>query len=56
MTVPVTVIVSVVVFVPFEPGCANVSSATSVQAIVTIVFFIITPPMFKRHKVQNFVQ
>jgi len=27
-----------------------------VQAIVAIVFFIITPPMFNRHKLQNFVQ
>ena len=41
---------------PFEPGCANASSAISVQAIVTIVVFIITPPVFNRHKLQNFVQ
>jgi hypothetical protein len=36
----------VAVFVPFEPGCANASSAISVQATVTIVFFIMMPPMF----------
>jgi hypothetical protein len=44
MIVPVTIIDSVVVFVPFEPGCANASNAISVQATVTIVFFIMMPP------------
>jgi hypothetical protein len=39
-----TVIDSVVFFLPFEPGCANASSAISVQATVTIVFFIMMPP------------